>query len=129
MKNRMLIIEDDVVIQTQLRNLLIGNGYEADSPLRLRFLYHYEVIYSRRNILRNLHHLFFYSSLLSTKLLQNRLRVKCMKWRKALTSRIFWISILIRRRGLAYRSKMRILPIYVLIWTGRFCRPDRQWYN
>ncbi len=24
---------------------------------------------------------------------------------------------------------MRILPIYVLIWTGRFCRPVRQWYN
>ena len=30
MKYRILIIEDDVVIQTQLRNLLIGNGYEAE---------------------------------------------------------------------------------------------------
>ena len=29
MKHRILIIEDDVVIQTQLRNLLTGNGYEA----------------------------------------------------------------------------------------------------
>ena len=28
MKYRILIIEDDVVIQTQLRNLLAGNGYE-----------------------------------------------------------------------------------------------------
>lgn len=30
MKYRILIIEDDVVIQTQLRNLLAGNGYEAE---------------------------------------------------------------------------------------------------
>jgi len=30
MKHRILIIEDDVVIQTQLRNLLTGNGYEAE---------------------------------------------------------------------------------------------------
>ncbi|MBD5395258.1 MAG: response regulator transcription factor [Lachnospiraceae bacterium] len=29
MKHRILIIEDDVVIQTQLINLLTGNGYEA----------------------------------------------------------------------------------------------------
>ena len=31
MKHRILIIEDDVVIQTQLRNLLTGNGYEAET--------------------------------------------------------------------------------------------------
>lgn len=31
MKHRILIIEDDVAIQTQLKNLLIGNGYEAGS--------------------------------------------------------------------------------------------------
>ncbi|MBD5455220.1 MAG: response regulator transcription factor [Lachnospiraceae bacterium] len=31
MKHRILIIEDDVVIQTQLRNLLTGNGYEAEA--------------------------------------------------------------------------------------------------
>ena len=30
MKYRILIIEDDVVIQTQLRNLLAGNGYETE---------------------------------------------------------------------------------------------------
>lgn len=30
MKHRILIVEDDVVIQTQLRNLLAGNGYEAE---------------------------------------------------------------------------------------------------
>ena len=30
MKYRILIIEDDVVIQTQLRNLLVGNGYEPE---------------------------------------------------------------------------------------------------
>ncbi|MDE7224535.1 MAG: response regulator transcription factor [Acetatifactor sp.] len=30
MKYKILIIEDDVVIQTQLRNLLAGNGYEAE---------------------------------------------------------------------------------------------------
>lgn len=30
MKYRILIIEDDVVIQTQLRNLLAGNGYEPE---------------------------------------------------------------------------------------------------
>lgn len=31
MKYRILIIEDDVVIQTQLRNLLAGNGYEPEA--------------------------------------------------------------------------------------------------
>ncbi|MCM1088890.1 MAG: response regulator transcription factor [Muribaculaceae bacterium] len=31
MKHRILIIEDDVTIQTQLRNILIGNGYEAET--------------------------------------------------------------------------------------------------
>lgn len=31
MKYRILIIEDDVVIQTQLRNLLAGNGYEPET--------------------------------------------------------------------------------------------------
>lgn len=31
MKHRILIIEDDSVIQTQLRNLLAGNGYEAET--------------------------------------------------------------------------------------------------
>lgn len=31
MKYRILIIEDDAVIQTQLRNLLAGNGYEAET--------------------------------------------------------------------------------------------------
>ncbi len=31
MKHKILIIEDDVVIQTQLRNLLTGNGYEAET--------------------------------------------------------------------------------------------------
>ncbi len=31
MKHRILIVEDDVVIQTQLRNLLAGNGYEAET--------------------------------------------------------------------------------------------------
>ncbi len=31
MNHRILIIEDDVVIQTQLRNLLTGNGYEAET--------------------------------------------------------------------------------------------------
>ena len=31
MKNRILVIEDDTVIQTQLRNLLVGNGYEAET--------------------------------------------------------------------------------------------------
>ena len=31
MKHRILIIEDDIVIQTQLRNLLTGNGYEAET--------------------------------------------------------------------------------------------------
>ncbi len=31
MKYRILIIEDDVVIQTQLRNLLAGNGYETEA--------------------------------------------------------------------------------------------------
>lgn len=31
MKHRILIIEDDAVIQTQLRNLLTGNGYEAET--------------------------------------------------------------------------------------------------
>ncbi len=31
MKHRILIIEDDVVIQAQLRNLLTGNGYEAET--------------------------------------------------------------------------------------------------
>ena len=31
MKHRILIIEDDVAIQTQLKNLLTGNGYEAGS--------------------------------------------------------------------------------------------------
>ena len=31
MKYRILIIEDDSVIQTQLRNLLAGNGYEAET--------------------------------------------------------------------------------------------------
>ena len=31
MKHRILVIEDDVVIQTQLRNLLAGNGYEAET--------------------------------------------------------------------------------------------------
>ena len=30
MKHRILIVEDDVVIQIQLRNLLAGNGYEAE---------------------------------------------------------------------------------------------------
>ena len=29
MKKRILIIEDDVTIQTQLKTLLTGNGYEA----------------------------------------------------------------------------------------------------
>ena len=29
MKKRILIIEDDVTIQTQLKTLLKGNGYEA----------------------------------------------------------------------------------------------------
>ena len=33
------------------------------------------------------------------------------------------------RNSEPYRSEMPILPIYVLIWTGRFCRPVRQWYN
>ncbi len=28
-----------------------------------------------------------------------------------------------------YQSEMPILPIYVLIWTGRFYRTVRQWYN
>lgn len=31
MKHRILIIEDDSVIQTQLRNLLAGNGYEVET--------------------------------------------------------------------------------------------------
>ena len=31
MKHRILIIEDDSVIQTQLRNILTGNGYEAET--------------------------------------------------------------------------------------------------
>lgn len=31
MKQRILIIEDDIIIQQQLKNLLIGNGYEAES--------------------------------------------------------------------------------------------------
>lgn len=31
MKQRILIIEDDTTIQQQLKNLLIGNGYEAES--------------------------------------------------------------------------------------------------
>ena len=31
MKHRVLIIEDDSVIQTQLRNLLAGNGYEVET--------------------------------------------------------------------------------------------------
>ena len=31
MRHRILIIEDDIVIQTQLKNLLTGNGYEAES--------------------------------------------------------------------------------------------------
>lgn len=31
MKHRILIIEDDAMIQQQLKNLLIGNGYEAES--------------------------------------------------------------------------------------------------
>ena len=31
MKHRILIIEDDAVIQMQLRNLLTGNGYEAET--------------------------------------------------------------------------------------------------
>lgn len=31
MKYRILVIEDDVVIQTQLRNLLTGSGYEAET--------------------------------------------------------------------------------------------------
>lgn len=31
MKHRILIIEDDITIQQQLKNLLIGNGYEAES--------------------------------------------------------------------------------------------------
>ena len=31
MNHRILIIEDDIVIQTQLKNLLIGNGYEAEA--------------------------------------------------------------------------------------------------
>lgn len=31
MKHRILIIEDDIVIQTQLKNLLTGNGYEAET--------------------------------------------------------------------------------------------------
>lgn len=31
MKHRILIIEDDVVIQTQLSNLLTGNGYETET--------------------------------------------------------------------------------------------------
>ncbi len=31
MNHRILIIEDDVVIQTQLKNLLTGNGYEAEA--------------------------------------------------------------------------------------------------
>ena len=31
MNHKILIIEDDVVIQTQLKNLLIGNGYEAEA--------------------------------------------------------------------------------------------------
>lgn len=31
MKHRILIIEDDTVIQEQLRNLLAGNGYEAEA--------------------------------------------------------------------------------------------------
>lgn len=31
MKQRILIIEDDITIQQQLNNLLIGNGYEAES--------------------------------------------------------------------------------------------------
>lgn len=30
MNHRILIIEDDIVIQTQLKNLLTGNGYEAE---------------------------------------------------------------------------------------------------
>ena len=30
MNHRILIIEDDIVIQTQLKNLLSGNGYEAE---------------------------------------------------------------------------------------------------
>ncbi|MDE6387272.1 MAG: response regulator transcription factor [Lachnospiraceae bacterium] len=31
MKHRILIVEDDTTIQQQLKNLLIGNGYEAES--------------------------------------------------------------------------------------------------
>ena len=31
MNHRILIIEDDIVIQTQLKNLLTGNGYEAEA--------------------------------------------------------------------------------------------------
>ncbi len=31
MKHRILIIEDDVVIQAQLGNLLTGNGYETEA--------------------------------------------------------------------------------------------------
>lgn len=30
-KHRILIVEDDLTIQTQLKNLLIGNGYEAET--------------------------------------------------------------------------------------------------
>lgn len=30
MKQRILIVEDDLTIQTQLKNLLSGNGYEVD---------------------------------------------------------------------------------------------------
>ncbi|MDE6518710.1 MAG: response regulator, partial [Acetatifactor sp.] len=31
MKHRIQIIEDDIVIQTQLSNLLTGNGYETET--------------------------------------------------------------------------------------------------
>lgn len=31
MKFKILIVEDDPVIQTQLKNLLAGNGYEAET--------------------------------------------------------------------------------------------------
>ena len=38
MKHRILIVEDDIVIREQLRNLLIGNGYEAE------FINHFPVV-------------------------------------------------------------------------------------
>ena len=41
MKHRILIVEDDIVLREQLRNLLIGNGYEAE------FINHFPVVMER----------------------------------------------------------------------------------